>query len=232
MGYRKKYAKKPRRKTYEQYKKKKMNKVKPFRSIVGTNVNAQVLNTKIKTPIHYYKDTINYQDIVGTGAAMTGLIQFDIGLLPRYAQLVSMYRQYKIQNIKVIWRLKTIELSDNQQHPHLLMRYNYDPTLAIGSVNENTMLRKANVISKQFIHNEPNGTTLEYTFKPCVMQALRVWNASNFFPSPKFNQWCDFTGTSTAELAHFGLVYWLSILPTDQSIDFDVQFTYCCRDLI
>lgn len=207
--------------------------IKPFKAIVGVNRNTQIYNKK-GNAIHYYKDTIQYTNITGTSPTtpLSGLVQFDMGMLPRYATLASTYRQFKVHSLRLIFRLRTIELTDNASHPYMLLRYNYDPTLTIGSVSENFLLRQNNVVSKQFIHNTPEGTTLEYYIKPCTMQALKQWNSSGFIPSPKFNQWVDFASSSTNETALYGLVYFLQDLPSDQTIDFDIQFSYSCRDII
>lgn len=229
-SFRKKYAKKPRKKTYAQYKKKKMAHAVISRAKQNIN-NALILN-KLPRSVHRFKDTINFTDISGTGTQMTGLHQFDIGLTPRYTALKAMYRQYRIDMIKIRWRLRTNELTDNSIQPHVLMRYNYDPNVVIGDVTENYLLRQSNVCSKMFIHNTPNGSQLQYTFKPAIVTAYRVVNNTNFLGAPIFNKWCDFQETGTSEFAHFGLYYFINNLPVGQIIDFDMEFNYSCRDLI
>lgn len=236
-SFRKKYMKKYRKKTYAQYKAKKLARAKPFRSLVGTNRNTQIFNTKKTRQVHHFKDTFQYQTILGTETdgqpdVRNGLLQFDIGLTPKYATLKALYRQYRINSIKLIWTLKTIELTDNHRHPVVLMRYNYDPTLTVGDIGYAFLLRQSNVIKKQFIHNTPEGTTLEYIIKPCTMQALKQWNSGGFIPSPKFEQWCDFSASGTSETALYGLIYNLTDLYANQAIDFSIQFNYSCRDVI
>lgn len=220
------------KKTQKRTGRKKAPRATSTKGIGGNTQNFNVLNT-VKPTIYKFKDTINYNDIVGTGSSVVGVNQFDIGMVGRYNALIVMFKRYRITLAKVRFRLRTIELTDQAQHPMMLLRFNYDPDLTVGSVSENSMLRQMNVIQKQFIHNTPEGATLEYTIKPAVMGTRYQFNSSTLVkPTPLFNQWCDFTTISNAEIGHYGLQYFISNLPTGQVIDMDLQLNYECCDLV
>lgn len=201
------------------------------KGVAGGTRNFNVLNT-VKPQVYLFKDTLQFNNIVGTGAAVVGVNNFDISQLPRYNALRTMFKRYKIVNAKWRFRLRTIELTDQAEHPNILLRYNYDPDLVVGSISENYMLRQSNVIQKQFIHNTPEGCNLEYSIKPAVMGARKVISGSDFKPNPLFNQWLDFNEITNGEIQHYGIQYWLSTLPAGQTIDLDLQVTYCCKDLV
>lgn len=192
--------------------------------------NYNILNT-VKPAIYKFTDTFQLNNIVGTGVSVVGLSNVKIGDLARYSALTSMFRKYRINAIKLNFRLRTIELTDQAEHPHLLLRWNYDPSLLSSSITENFMLRQQNVLSKQFIHNTPDGCSLQYTLKPAVMFQTQNYNGTTV-QAPKFKQWIDFTGTSTTEVDHYGIQYWLSSLPSGQTIDIDCSVYYECKDLI
>lgn len=203
----------------------------PRNGIVGNTKNANVLNT-LKPAIYRFKDTINFNDIVGTGASVQSANIFHIGMVGRYSALIAMFRKYRITSAKWRFRLRTVELTDQAQHPVMLLRWNYDPDLVQSSISENQMLRLQNVVHKQFIHNTPDGCNLEYTIMPAVMGARQIYSTGLYKPSPMFRQWCDFTQDSLNEITHYGIQSFITNLPTGQTIDVDLQLSYECCDLI
>lgn len=228
--YKKKSAAKRTYRSKRSYRSRRVPKTKPTWGIGGGTRNFNVLNTEKKQK-YYFKETLQYNNIVGAGASIAAVNTFQMSLLPRYNALITMFKKYRVINLKWRFRLRTIELTDQAEHPNILLRYNYDPDLLSSSINENFMLRQTNVIQKQFIHNTPQGCNLEYSTKPAIMGA-RYAPTGVYKPSPIFNQWCDFTTAVPTEIDHYGIQYWISNLPTGQTIDVDLQITYQCCDLI
>lgn len=208
----------------------KRNPLKRNNATASLTKSYNILNT-VKPAIYKFTDTFQLNNIVGTGASVVGLSNIKIGDIARYSSLAAMFRKYRIKSVKFTFRLRTVELTDQSEHPHLLLRWNYDPTLLSSSITENFMLRQQNVLSKMFIHNTPEGCNLQYTIKPAVMFQTQNYNGTTV-QAPKFKQWIDFTGTSTTEVDHYGIQYWLSSLPTGQTIDLDCSLNYECKDLI
>lgn len=227
--YRQKYAKKSRKMTYRQYKNKKVAKSLKF-GIGGGTKNFNLLN-KVVPQKYVFKESFQFNNIVGAGSAIVGVNGMDMSQVPRYNALITMFRKYRIIALKWRFRLRTIELTDQAEHPTMYIRYNYDPDLTTTSIGENFMLRQSNMICKQFIHNTPEGCNLEYTIRPAVM-GDRKNIAGVYKPSPLFKQWLDFTGIVNGEIMHYGLQYFVTNLPTGQTLDQDLQVEYECTDLI
>lgn len=193
----------------------------------------QLLNT-IKPPIYRFKDTIQFNDIVGAGASVSAVDKWDMLQIPRYSALNAMFRQYRITNIKYRFRLNNHETTDNAVIPVLYVRYNYDPEFSAGTNTENTMLRQSNMVCKTFSSDGgTNDTILEYNVKPAIMTANKLYNSTNYVPSPAFNRWCDFDPAGTlAEVEYWGIAYFIPYLPAGININIDIEFSYQCRDLI
>lgn len=165
---------------------------------------------------YFYKSTFELTTHTGASVSVTGLRQFYIGQVPQFAQLSELYRQYKIHSITLRFTLRNVENTDGNAMPKLYIRYNYDPNLSSGTILEAYMLKLTNTVIKTFQSNSQKGITFTYKIKPCVMQALQFYNTTDFKPSPKFNQWCDFldSGTATDEIGHYGVQYFIPDLPT------------------
>lgn len=196
----------------------------------------QILNT-IKPMIYKFKDSFQLNDIVGSGVAVAGLNVFTIRDLNRYTNLSSMFRQYRITNVKLRFRLNNVELTDNSQLPTLYCKYNYDPDVQTASITEDYMLRQSNVVVKQFHHNTIQGSLLEYNIKPCIFRATMLYpgvvGTATYMPSPVYNSWVDLDPSTTLnEAVYYGLQYFITNLPTGITINLDGEYSYECRDLI
>lgn len=229
MKYKKHNVRKAyRKRTY----KKKAPKATPTKGLAHNPKSYQVLNT-IKPRIYKFEETFHQNSIVGAGAPVGAVDKFAISLLQRYNNLITMFRQYRINYIKYRFSVRNIDTTDGSVIPKLYVKYNYDPDLLIGALNENTMLRQSNMVLKQFITDSAEGLQFEYTIKPAIMEAQKLYNTSNFTPSPQFKRWCDFDPSGTIqEVEHWGIQYYIPTLATGQTIDIECQFGYECRDLI
>lgn len=209
---------------------------KAHKAVVSVPRGYQMLNN-IKRKVYHFKDTMQLNDIVGTGVSVSGTNVFTIKDVNRYTALIAMFRQYKINWIKLRWRLDNVELTDNAKLPTLYCRYNYDPDLQAASITEDTMLRTSNVVVKQFHHNTIQGSLLEYALKPCILRATMLYpgavGTATYSPSPAFNQWVDFDPSTTVnEMVFYGLQYFFTNVPTGITINLDAEYAYSCRDLI
>lgn len=223
------------KKTYpkKSYKKKYMRKATPTKGVPKAVKNYQIINT-IPKRVYQFEDCFQINDIVGTGNPVSSAEHWHIYLLQRYAALVSMFRQYRINYVKYRFRLNNLEASDNAIIPVLYVRHNYDPDLLNGAITENWMLRQSNVAVKTLIATGgSNDISFEYTVKPAVLGAYKLFNSTNFVPNPVFNRWCDFDPSDTlAEVDHLGLCYLFTHLPSGINVNIDCQMGYSCRDLI
>lgn len=211
---------------------KKFNKTTNVKGVASQPVNYQIIN-KTKPPIYRFKDTFQLNDIVGANGAIQGLNTFQISQLARYNSLVSMFRQYRITNLKLRWRLQNIDTTDGNQLPTIYMRYNYDPELVTAVLSENYFLRQQNVICKQFHHNTITGSLLTYNIKPAVMRASQLYNSTSFVPVPTFNTWQDMDPAGTVdEVNHYGLQYFITNLPAGTNLNLDCEMSYECRDVV
>lgn len=212
------------------------SKPTPTKGTAYVPTGYQILNT-IKPMIYRFKDTFQLNDIVGAGVAVAGLNVFSIKDIIRYGNLTSMFRQYRITNVKLRFRLNNVELTDNAQLPTLYCKYNYDPDLQTAAVTEDYMLRQSNVIVKQFHHNTIQGSLLEYNVKPCIFRATMLYpgvvGTATYMPSPVWNSWVDLDPSTTVnEAVYYGLQYYITNLPTGITINLDGELSYECRDLI
>jgi hypothetical protein len=231
-SYRNKYNKKPRRKTYAQYKKKKQNKALAFnRAKPRIARGYQVLN-KYRAKSHYFEDTYSTQT-TGTPPIVNwaALPTFVISNLDRYSQLKLNYRQYRVKFFKIRMVMLQIENSDGATIPELFIRYNYDVDMPLPT-SEATMRRQQNMVYKRFLQGDGSGTDFTYTVKPATMLAQRISGSNNYVHAPKFNQWCDFQNLATDEPVHYGMQMLIPNIPT--GVNFEFQFTvgYECRDVI
>lgn len=225
-----KIAKTTKRKTYRR---KGGKKATPTKGLASVPKSYQIINT-IKPRIYKFEDTFQYNDIVGTGASIASADLWQISNIARYTALISMFRQYRINFVKYRFRLENLELTDNANVPLLYVKYNYDPNILAGVITENYMLRQSNVVLKTFIaQGGASDLLLEYTVKPAVMSAYKLFNSTNYVPNPAFNRWCDFDPSGTVdEVEHYGIQYYITNLPSGLRINVDVQLGYECRDLI
>lgn len=224
------YKKKGYKKTY---KKKNYKKATPTKGLASVPKSYQIINT-ILPRIYKFEDTYQANDIVGTGNTVVAVDKWQISSLYKYTALVSLYRQYRINYVKYRFRMNNVELTDNAIIPTMYIKYNYDPDLVSGSLNEDYFLRQSNCVVKQFQTGAgQEGTLLTYTVKPAVMMANKLYNSTNFVPTPSFNKWCDFDPAGTlAEIEHWGIQYLITNLPTGITMNLDLQMGFECRDLI
>lgn len=212
---------------------KRILKPTPTRGVASNPQNYQVINSNPKYTYYRFKDTFQLNDIVGTGVGIVGLNTFQIKQVARYTALVSMFRQYRIDSIKLRFTLNNVELTDNAILPKMYIKYNYDPDLVLGVMSEDYFLRQQNVICKQFHHNTINGSTLTYTLKPAVLVGTQLFNTTSFVPTPVYNRFVDFDPSGTLdEINHYGLQYVVVNLPSGVNINLDCEFQYTCRDVI
>jgi len=214
-----------------------VKKVRKPRSLFGATVqsvgNYQVLN-KIRKTYHFAECyDPDFSIITGTGNPIAAVTQFMASQLPRYAALVSMFRQIKIVSINFRFTLLTLEATDNSQLPTCYVRYNYNPGLLAGALSENQMERLSNVVKKTFSSNTPQGRSFNYKVRPAVMRALHLYSSTGYVPSPQFNQWVDLDPDGTVdEIQHYGLQLYFPIIPSGQQIQCTAEVNYKCRDLI
>lgn len=201
----------------------------------GSNPDYQIINT-IPMRIYKFKDTMQLNDVAGAAATLNGYGQvftFSIKDIARYANLTSMFRQVRITKAKFRFRLETTELTDGAKLSTLYVKYNYDPDLVQGSLSEDYMLRQSNVCVKQFHHNTNKGAVFTYDVKPAIMRATRLYNSTDYVPSPAFNQWVDIDPSGTLiEPVHHGLQYWFTTVQEGQRFNIDMELEYECRDLV
>lgn len=233
MGlYRKKYMKKPRRKTYAQYKKKKQNKALAFnRAKAKISRGYQVLN-KYRAKSHYFEDTYSTAT-TGPGpiANWPSLPTFVMANLDRYTTLKLNYKQYRVKFFRLRMVMLQIENTDGAIIPELFIRYNYDPDTAIPT-SEATMRRQQNMVYKRFLQGDGSGTDFTYTVKPATMIAQRIAGSNNYTHTPVFNKWCDFQVDPLNEPVHYGMQMFIPNIPS--GVNFEFQFTvgYECRDIV
>lgn len=207
-------------------------KATPTSGVAGNNKNFQIINT-IKPRIYNFEDCINWATIPGSGTYAAVVDILSIVALGRYGNLITMFRQYKINSLKYRFRCRYLETTDGNFIPTMYIKYNYDPDLLVGALNEAYFLRQSNTVVKQFMTNDNSDSLLEYTVKPAVMGAKQLWGTTAYVPSPMFNQWVDFDPSGTlAEVAHYGVQYFINNVPIGQTIEVQIQMNYSCRDLI
>lgn len=211
--------------------KKSYRRAGPTRGIPRNPADFQILNAK-KSDVFKFKETIQINDIVGTGAGVASVERFNIGQSGRIAALISMFNQYRITKAVYHFRCKYLDTTDTALIPAMYVKYNYDPDLLSGVITEDWALKQSNVVLKQFLTSDSRGTTLTYTVKPAQLVAYKLYLSTNYVPSPVFNKWTDFdpVGT-TSETDHLGLWYYIPVLVTGQSINMDLELHYECRDL-
>lgn len=235
-SFRKKYNKKPRRKTYAQYKAKKLQRWKKKGMLPKARAHVpgtfQILN-KYKPRSYYFED--------GWSSSSTGLppitnwtsiVTFSMANLDRYSTLKNMFRQYRVKFLKIRVSMLQIENTDGAQIPELYIRYNYDPDLAGGALNSVSMSRQQNMVFKRFLQGDGGGTDFEYSVKPAVMVAQKIYASSNFTSAPKFNQWCDFQTLGANEPEHYGMQMLIPYIPTGVNFTFKYTVGYECRDVL
>lgn len=233
VSYRKQYARKPRKKTYAQYKKKKMtrskNSVPKARAAVPGSF--QILNKYPSKP-HYYEDTFTSQSSVGAGVQFSSIVKYNMSLSPRYASLKQLYASYRVKWLKIRIQMLTIENSDGSTIPEIFIRYSYNPDLTAGGLSQATMLSQQNCVYKRMLQGDGNGSDFEYTIKPAILVAQQIFNSANFTSAPKFNQWCDFKGSSIDEVDHYGMAMFIPQIPTGVTLTYKYTVGYECRDVI
>lgn len=195
--------------------------------------NYQVLNKISKT--YHFKESFDPEFSItsGTGNPVATLSKFKIAFLPRYSNIVSMFRQIRINSITYRFTLLTTELSDNTILPTMYIRYNYDPTLIVGALGEDQMERISNVVKKTFSHNTPQGRSFNYVLKPAVMGAIQLFSTTNYMPSPIFNKYFDTDPSGTTDEAElYGLQWYIPNLAVGQQIQCTAEVSYTCKDLV
>lgn len=232
-SYRSKYAKKPRKSTYAQYKAKKVRKYKrtlPANAQAHVPSGFQILN-KNTPKSHYFEDSFTSGSTVGSGIDFSSIIKFNMSLLGRYSTLKAMYRQYRVKYLKIRISMLQIENTDGNTIPEIFIRYNYDPDLAV-PLSLSTMLSQQNVVWKRMLQGDGGGADLEYKIRPAVIVAQRIVNSTNFTHAPKFNQWCDFQSAAVNEVEHMGMAMYVPNIPTGVTLTYKYTVGYECRDVI
>lgn len=196
----------------------------------------QVYNAQKLMKIHTFKETQAINDIVGTGGIIQSINSFNVASLFRYSNLISLYKQYRINYIKIRVRLNNVELTDNAIIPTFYTRFLYDPQLIATWLTEQTVQKFSNVIVKQLQNGAgQTGNLLEYKVKPAVLEVVKVYGSNNSTFKPKFNQWCDFqSGLGSAagpEIDHWGYFYFIDNLPVGMTVSVDQEISISCRDM-
>lgn len=234
-SYRKQYAKKPRKKTYAQYKAKKNMRAKQKgympRARAAVPGAFQILN-KYKAKSHYFEDSFTSSSTTGSGIQFQSIVKFNMSLIGRYSTLKSMYNQYRVKWLKIRIQMLQIENSDGSVIPEIYLRYCYNPQLTAASLSIATMLSQQNVIYKRLLQGDGAGSDFEYTIKPAILTAQQIYNSSNFTSAPRFNQWCDFQTLGADEVDHYGMALYIPNVPTGVTLTYKYTVGYECRDII
>jgi len=229
-----KTMRRPMRKYKPRYKKRTTRRMPLTRTGIATQSRGiQKLNTYRMKP-HYFEDVYASPPSIGAGAAIPLIATFNLAQIDRYSTLRTMFRQYKISWIKIRITMRQIENTDSTIIPELMIRYNYDPNLTLAQVTESSLNRYQNLVVKRFLQGDSaGGSELQYTIKPAVMGAAKLYQIATYTPRPLFNQWLDFSADSPAvEVEHYGLVLLWKNLPTGVNIDYRFQVGYSVRDVI
>lgn len=195
--------------------------------------NYQVLNKINKT--YTFKESFQpeFSITAGIGNPVATLSKFKIAQLPRYSNIVSMFRQIRINYIDYRFTLITTEQTDNAVLPTMFIRYNYDPGLIVGALGEDQMERISNTVKKTFSHNTPQGRSFCYRLKPALMGAVQLYASTNYMPTPIFNKYFDTDPAGTTDEAElYGLQWYIPNLALGQQIECSAEVSYTCRDLV
>lgn len=234
----KKYANKKVVKRYTKGKKRTRRTTKLYRGTGKANkTNGQIVLNRmplLKYPFKgiYVATTLTGSASVGSISPQAGLVNFKINDLANYSQLVSLFKQYRINMIKVTFEYLQNETHDTAYIPTLYCRYNYDPNLVVGTLDEVYMENLRNCVKKKFITygDAMRNCVASYKLKPATFVAKQIYGTMNYVPSPVFNQWLDFTGTT--EIQYSGFSYFISNLTTGTSISIKYEYSIECRDPI
>lgn len=216
--------------------KRKAHRPTPTKGVASVPRGFQILNKQPRR-IYKFKDTMQLNDINGAGVAIQGLNVFTIKDIARYSNLITMFKQYRIREVKCRFRLENVELTDGAKLPTMYIRYNNDPDLQTAALSEDYFLRQQNVVVKQFHHNTIQGSLLNYNIKPCTLVATMLYpgvvGTATYSPSPQWNKWIDFDPSTTVnETVYYGLQYFITNLPSGITINLDLEYHYECRDLV
>lgn len=176
------------------------------------------------------RSTFNMSGIRPDSTQYTNMSQSGTAAVTDLASLQALFRYYRIVKIRVFFRLTNTEFTDAVQFPVLYTRYCYDPNTPVPTTpqyfNELT-----NVNRHSFTNDSPEFVTTIYPKIMTPKYALTGLTSDGFAYSPASPGWIDFAGgpagsqVEGADCQHFGLDWFITNVPTGQSLTVDVEFT-------
>jgi len=159
-------------------------------------------------------DNSTLVQLTGAGAGTGYPILFNLSTaqIPNFATYSPLFTKLKVNSIKFIFELTTIEQSDDALIPIVYCRYNHDPDLTTTPLNGTYFGGVKNAVKKALTSTD---NRLEYTIYPQVMTGGAQATTGQYMPMPRKSSWID----ATQDITQYGFMAYVSPFGTNEVIN-------------
>lgn len=162
-----------------------------------SSLSTQIINPRSAQTLRYQKrqaaSTIGTAGVVtgaGAGTPFPYLYSPSTLLAPQSATYRTLFNKMKVNSIKLIFELQTLEESDDSLIPNINIRYNHDPDLSTAGFGLTYFMQINDTVKKTLTQTD---NILEYTIYPQVMTGGLQTPAGLYMPMPRSAGWIDTT---------------------------------------
>lgn len=145
------------------------------------------------------------------------------------ASLRALFELYKIDEVRLRWRMGSLELTDGVTNPKLFITRISDLTPASGVPTAISYFDDKEAVT---VHDFTAGSQFfEYVIKKPRIQAptytASTWVATTVGYSSVAPRWLDLSDASNTQ--HFGVAWFIPYVPVGQTINVDIEFAFTCK---
>lgn len=182
------------------------------------SVSTQILNPRSAHTLRYQKRSVNTTMgtagvVIGAGAGTPFPIGFTTSTIsvPQYATYAALFNKMKVNSIKFVFELITLDQTDDDLLPTIYIRFNHDPDLTAVGFSQSYFMLLNDVVKKVL---SPTDNMLEYTIQPQVMIGGLQTPAGTYAPMPRPCGWID----TTQDVDLYGAQIYINPFGTGQQI--------------
>lgn len=151
--------------------------------------------------VHRFKRSGPTASLAAAAADKGWAWSFALSDTANYTELTSLFDQYRIRQVDMVFRLDRMTSSASQAYPTIWILADYDSASAPGSLDE---VAQRPYKSFQF---GPTNTTVSFTLKPRLLADAGIGGSAAYSVLVPREQWID---AASATLTHYGAIAWIS----------------------
>lgn len=142
---------------------------------------------------------------------------------PLQSTMTALFTKMKVNWIKAIFTLTTLETADDDVMPIVYIRYNNDPDLSAAAFTQTYFAALPGTVKKTFTSTS---NRLEYKIYPKVMTAGLQAPAGTWMPMPRAAGWID----GTQDVALYGFQYYVAPMNAGQVMQLALEWDVTWKD--